>query len=150
MSLYRRDVREIIEKDMTEAFLNDSTEHAKVLIEEFIRSAKESVYIACNNFSKDVYDDEDICNAIDWALLRGVKFHVGTLCGCDDSECCKLFEERKIDVKKLTGNKEINFIVIDGKRLRYETDVKTRSALCYGNNPEQSAKLEARWQRMTG
>ena len=150
--LYRDLFRFMLKSGSTKRMCNDSKDHARILIDELLRSAKSDVLIFCRHLGHDVWDDANVLFALRDALARGVKFSVLLQIDPENGNCNRAFailKSHNVDVKK-TNDETVqkNFIVVDGKAYRLETNVEERRGCACANDSSEAEKLMAEFDTM--
>ena len=150
--LYRDMFRFMLKSGSTKRMCNDSKDHARILIEELLRSAKSNVLIFCRHLGNDVWDDAKVLFALREALARGVKFSVLLQIdpeGGNDNRAFAILKSCNVVVKKTNDDTvQKNFVVVDGKSYRLEEDVTARSGCACANNPAEAEKLKSEFEAM--
>lgn len=139
---YRNSFRKMIENDAPEIIGNISSEHAVIIIQELIRSAKRDVRIICHKLSSDIYGNEETQNAINEALGRGVEFHVAIKNAVPEA-CERILKASNHEIRRVHPNfmNVPDFCVVDGKRWRIETNPEKREAKVCANDPVLGKKM---------
>lgn len=132
---YRELVREMIQQNDPDLLSNISTAHAKIIVQELIRSAQSHVRIVCSRFAEDVWDDKDTLDAIDETcagLTPKVIFKVATKTGFPEATKC-VTKLKNYGCEFFNAPEDIpDFCVVDGERFRVETDMENRKAqVCF-------------------
>ena len=150
--LYRDMFRFMLKSGSTKRMCNDSKDHARILIEELLRSAKSDVLIFCRHLGNDVWDDANVLFALREALARGVKFSVLLQVdpdGGNDNRALAILKSHSIVVKKTNDDSvQNNFVVVDGKSYRLEEDVNARSGCACANDPTEAERLKTEFEAM--
>ena len=145
LKLYRTTVRNMLASDKPGVVSNASYRHASIIIEELIRSAKQSFFAYCGGMSSDVWTAE-IKEQLRLAVLRGVDVHI-VLTG---TVCIPPFLNGRVHILNLDKQGSYrsvyesiqHFAVVDGKHLRMEKDPTTREAVFAANRPDFAVELE--------
>ncbi len=145
LELYRTTVRAMLANDKPGVVPNASYRHASIIIEELIRSAKQSFFAYCGKMSCDVWTEE-IKEQLRLAVLRGVDVHIVLT----DAVEIPPFLNGRVHILNLEnlgayrGAYESiqHFAVVDGKHLRMERDPATRDAVFAANRPDFAVELE--------
>lgn len=124
---------------------NESRQHAVIVIQEFIRSAKKSIYIQCTHLSDDIYGNTETQKLIREALNRGVDIKILVR---DKSPVCASFAN---EINAACNNTifypkechKLDFCVVDGTRFRLEKDTDKGTAFVGTYNSEIAEALES-------
>jgi hypothetical protein len=150
--LYRDMFRFMLKSGSTKRLCNDSKNHARILIDELLRSAKRNVLIFCRHLGHDVWDDANVLFALREALARGLKFSVLLQSdpeGGNNNRAFAVLKSYNVDVKKTNdATTRKNFIVVDGKSYRLEDNVEERSGCACANDPAEAERLKAEFDTM--
>lgn len=150
MTRYRKYVESLCKANSDEVFFNSSIEHAKIVLIELLRSAKEEVFIVSRNLSIDITNDEEYLKALEGFLKRVSEKNSPNkplqiiLTKYDEetfkrSRVCQKLEEYSQQVALHEGNEQlfqndnetlVNFVVVDRKAYRFEYDIENRAAVC--------------------
>lgn len=143
LSRYRELFRSMIEQNDPTPISNESRLHAAIIIQELVRSAKESVYIQCSRLAPDVYGNPDTLKEIKNAINRGVKFKVAVRNQIPETgELYKMLSF--IDKSFISLGQQVyekDFCIVDGKRFRLETDAVLGKAVVCAYDVELGHKL---------
>ncbi len=145
LELYRTTVRNMLASDKPGLVPNASYRHASIIIEELIRSARQSFFAYCGKMSCDVWTVE-VMEQLRLAISRGVDVHIIMT---DVVEVPPFLEGRvhtlKLDqlgIYRRAYESIQHFAVADGKNLRMEKDPATREAVFAANRPDFAVELE--------
>lgn len=145
LELYRIMIARAIAENDEYIIPNKSTEKARILIDELIKSSKSTIHIKCTQFAAEVYD-YDVVESLRLAQARGCEVKIAI-----QNDASKIDEYRKVilalfDAKFNCGEaSQQDFCVIDGKRYRLETDKATRTAKACACDVQTSQDLEAKF-----
>lgn len=149
---YQRELTRLREESSTTIFDNDQFDHAKILISELADMATYEINIYSTAFCDTFFNDSKVLNAFNEAAKRNVKLNVITslntkvLDNPEYSNTLHTYEEmfKNNGIKVHVGtpleyidadtrNKEQfnNFMVVDGKGIRYEKALFTFSTDCH-------------------
>lgn len=132
---------------------NNSPAHAKVILQELMECAKETVHILCTHFSKEVYGDKALQTSIKDAIGRGVSVKIAVRdekpqasdfyreLGDNFPNKCSLYAGIQA-----TNGKTVfasDFCVVDSKRYRLERDQTKGTAFVCANAPDVAGRLVA-------
>lgn len=146
---YRELFRSMIEQNNPAPISNESRLHAAIIIQELVRSAKESVYIQCSRLAPDVYGNPETLKEIKDALARNVKFRVAVR--SNFPQTTELYE-----ILTLAPNADIqlgrevyswDYCVVDGRRVRFETDAVLGRAVAVAFDEELGSLLTQTFNR---
>ena len=145
LELYRTTVRNMLASDKPGLVPNASYRHASIIIEELIRSARQSFFAYCGKMSCDVWTVE-VMEQLRLAISRGVDVHIVMT---DAVEVPPFLNGRvhTLNLDKQGAYREAcesiqHFAVVDGKSLRMEKDPATREAVFAANKPDLAGELE--------
>ena len=128
LELYAEDIRRRIQDNDCEVFRNKSALHASIILREFIKSAKDTVFIFCGHLNKFVY--EHLFDVFQTAIQKGVNIKVITESDTPDSvKLAQLLREKDRYRSVRQDMKIPHFVIVDGKRYRMETDEAEKTAL---------------------
>lgn len=153
LAIYREMFRFMLSNGIARLMHNDSPDHACVLIEELLHSAKDSVLIFCRNLGADVWGTPGVIAALGEALgTNGVNVRVllqDDPCGGKDNRALALLRAHGVEVRK-THNSVVtaNFMVVDGKAYRLEKDVANRRGYACANDAEGAKNLAAAFENL--
>ena len=145
LELYRTTVRTMLANDKPGVVPNASYRHASIIIEELIRSARQSFFAYCGKMSRDVWT-EAIREQLRLAISRGVDVRI-VLTDAVDVPPFLNGRVHILNLEKLGDYRSAyesiqHFAVVDGKHLRMEKDPATREAVFAANNPDFAVELE--------
>ncbi len=145
LDLYRTTVRNMLASDRPGLVPNASYRHASIIIEELIRSAKQTFFAYCGKMSCDVWTAE-IQEQLRLAILRGVDVHIVMTEVVDvppylDGRIHTLNLDR-MGIYRNAYESILHFAVADGKNLRMERNPATREAVFAANRPDFAVELE--------
>ena len=150
LQMYRNTFRLMLAMNSNRVLQNDSISHAVVLIEELIRHAQKEVYVYCTRLADGVWGTSAILSGVREAVGRGVVFHVLTRLEPDEHSLAKReFENLGICIDR-GNNEEVkeNFIVVDGKAFRFESDPDGRKGVACANSPINAQLLINMFHRL--
>lgn len=146
--IYTKLIRDSIQANSEIPFENGLRSHAAIIIREFVKEAKKSVIILCDQMATDVYGRDDVQQSFFDAWSRHVEIRILILKKSPQSmEFARTLDNLKgIDVKTLAGVSHANeihenFMVIDEKMYRYEPEKKLERSIVCTNGIERSLKL---------
>ena len=145
LELYRTTVRTMLANNKPGVVPNASHRHASIIIEELIRSAKQSFFAYCGKMSCDVWT-EAIREQLRLAISRGVDVQIVLT----DAVEVPPFLNGRVHILNLENLGDYrgayesiqHFAVVDGKHLRMEKDPATREAVFAANRPDFAVELE--------
>lgn len=146
--IYTKLIRDSIQANSEIPFDNGLRSHAAIIIREFVKEAKQSVIILCDQMATDVYGRDDVQKSFFDAWSRHVKIRILILKKCPQSmEFARILDSLEgIEVKTLAGVSHANeiqenFMVIDEKMYRYEPEKRLERSIVCTNGTERSLKL---------
>lgn len=146
LEAFRHMVKLFIEIDSPATISNDNSDHAKIILEELFRSAKETAYVYCGHVSNEVWGSEAIARAIDEAVSRKVNVqfivqHPEDI-PIDSAVAAFLRKEKRIHSSPKFSALGTHFAVFDGKRYRLEKDDAAKSATVCMCNEASAGRLK--------
>lgn len=142
LNFYRRVFREMLRIGNPSRIGNDSPAFARILISELLRFSKEEVWIYCDGLKDDVWGNPVVVQELDDAIARGVKFNVIVQKElAKDSVAAVRFGRANVTLYKSTRVLDQNFMVVDGKAYRFETNTNDRKGYASAYSPENALKL---------
>jgi phosphatidylserine/phosphatidylglycerophosphate/cardiolipin synthase-like enzyme len=155
---YRRNVEFLMEQRSGELISNGMTVHGAILIETFLKHAKERVVIFCRNLAKDAYNRVTMLANMETALRKGVQVDIISQSDPESEALVAAVDQWKKDSKmkvtlnvlrpeenaaheKLAGL-PINFAVMDRRAYRFEPDHGAHKAVASMNRPAEATQLE--------
>lgn len=149
MTRYHKYVESLRREVSPEIFLNSSSEHAKIVLAELLKSAKNEVLIISRNLSSDITNDENYLavleNFLERVPERTAENKPFQIILTDYNEqvfkaskvCQKLSKhDKKVALYKaepelfLLHGSPVNFAVVDKQAYRFEYDIDKRAAVC--------------------
>lgn len=145
LARYRDLFRSMIEQNSPTPISNESRLHAAIIIQELVRSAKETVFIQCSNLAPDVYGNSETIREIREAISRGVKFKVAVRGKSPQAKALYeiLADSSSSCIQLGTQVFTKDFCVVDGKRARVETDAVIGKAVASAYDEELGSLLNA-------
>lgn len=147
LELYRTTVRNMLANDKPGVVPNASYRHASIIIEELVRSAKQSFFAYCEKLSSDVWSRR-VLDQLQAAIIRGVEVRI-ILTEEPDSDMpdfmkghIKILRISQLGENQASYEAIEHFAVVDGKSLRLEQNKRTREALFAANRPDVAHELE--------
>lgn len=142
LDLYREKFREMIEKNSPVIIGNQSKDHALIILQELISSAKSVVHISCTRLSSAIYGNSQLLNMIKGALQRNVEFYVSVKDeNIESGECLNILRDNNISIMKCEYPEMRDFCVVDGKRFRLEMNQSTKEARVCACCPELASLM---------
>lgn len=143
---YRRSVRSRIEHSNSRLFENACAAHARIVIDELLKSARETVLVYCGRLSAEIY--LPLVETFKDALARDVNVRVLIEnAKAETEELAKMLQEKQwIRQSTQPHDGELpHFILVDGMRYRMEVnDEEKRALVCAKvsdkNGTEKTAK----------
>ncbi len=135
ISIYKDILKKYRLEESNVLFDNDTHEHAKALISELAKSAKDNGLIQIHStvFCNTIFDSLEVKEALRDASTRGVRLEVKTIATKDKlGAAINTYSNIFMDNFKLTENVKIfdaqneqlnNFMVVDKTGLRYEQEL---------------------------
>ena len=155
-NFYRESLERLFEQNSTAEITNSSAAHAAIVYEEFFRHSQDYVHIFCECLKKDVFDNDKVLTEAKNAIDRGVEVKCLVQGSPEASEFKKLFDSgnpkknpKTVIKTEIEGNKPFNFIVMDNKAIRFESEKDKISARVYVNNPEIAKILEKCFKKLS-
>lgn len=128
LEFYAEDIRRRIQDNDCEVFRNKSALHASIILREFIKSARDTVFVFCGHLNKHVY--EHLLEDFQTAIQKEVDIKVITESETPDSvKLAQLLREKDRYRSVKQDLKIPHFVIVDGKRYRIETDEAEKTAL---------------------
>lgn len=141
LTQYRQDVRTRIAENDGTIFPNNCPDKTAIVLQEFIRAAKESVCIYCGHLNAAVY--ENLQPDFEDAIARGVEVRV--ICAPGEIGAKELAEKLSDGGHFRILKEEVpvsHFAVVDGLRYRIETDQDSKEAfVCAYAGDEQQPRV---------
>lgn len=143
---FRRMVKLFIEIDSPATISNNNRDHAKIILEELFRNAKDTAYVYCGRISNEVWGGTSVALAIIDALNRGVNVqfvvqHPEEI--PEDSAVVDILRKHgRIHSSEKFAEIGTHFAVFDGKRYRLEKDDEAKSASVCMNSVATAGKLK--------
>lgn len=139
---YRKDVKTRIAQNDGTIFPNNCPDKTSIVLQEFIKSAKESVCIYCGHLNAAVYGD--LQSDFEDAIARGVEVRV--ICAPGEIGAKELAEKLSDGDHFRILKEEVpvsHFAVVDGLRYRIETDQDSKEAfVCAYAGGEQLNRIQ--------
>lgn len=141
---YRKLFQQMIQDDDTGIIDNNSRAHAKVILQELVRSAKTEILIQCSRLARDIYGDPETQSLLINALQNGIRVSIAIRDQIPDTEDFYATLENRFpgSVHRHTSVLSLDFCVVDGKRFRLEKDKELGTAFVSANNTTISHKLQ--------
>lgn len=129
---YRQVIRDRLASASPEFVENSNSDHASVILEEMIKSARVSFHAYAQSMN-DVVWNERVIRALEMALHRGVTVRIVVSDRCMPLEKSEMPDALLSCVMKSTCAEDVktkinHFAVADGRSLRWETDPCLRTA----------------------
>ena len=138
---YRKDVKTRIAQNDGTIFPNNCPDKTSIVLQEFIKSAKERVCIYCGHLNAAVYGD--LQSDFEDAIARDVKVRV--ICAPGEIGAKELAEKLSDGDHFRILKEEVpvsHFAVVDGLRYRIETDQDSKEAfVCAYAGDEQQPRV---------
>ena len=147
METYRQYVQNLFQTSSSDKVNNDKVENARVLYEMIFQYAKEKVRIFCNKMAASVFDQQTVCDALENALKRNVRFYIIVKETPERSKALDILASYENQVKFYKGGNftakgvPVNFVIMDEKGYRYEYDSNQPCAIGCANDPVFAGKL---------
>lgn len=143
LSEYRKLFQQMIQDNDPGIIDNSSRAHAKVILQELIRSAREEILIQCSHLAQDIYGDKDTQRLLQEAIGRGVRVSIAIRDACPEAYAfCN--EMRQVFSNIIHCNTSVfssDFCVVDSRRFRLETDQENGKAYVCAYNVTISERL---------
>jgi len=159
---YEDHVKTMFDLDSDAIFSNGMTDHARIIIVEFLLRAKDSVVIFCHDLLAEVYDHKHMTAALMTALKNGVDVCIITqrtpnaqvfMSAAEKynadpslSGMLKLFQSKEEGIEQI----EQNFAVMDRKAYRFEPNKVEHKAEASANQPEVANQLIKNFEQILG
>jgi nicotinic acid phosphoribosyltransferase len=145
-----------------EMFYNTDAEHAKVVLSELMKNAKQYVHIVCTDMCSDVSNNEKyleaVKNFLDGDAAREIKilltnYKQDNFAETKIAELLKKYQ-RQVEIKYLSEGRivnsrdqdhEVNFTVSDDRAFRFETNVDKKIAFGNFNAPKKAMILNKKF-----
>ncbi len=126
LAIYRDIFADMIRENNPAYINNNSASHARVILNELINNANETVFIQCSHFAPDVYN-ERIVKALNMAQERGCRVFIAIR---DETATDSLVRDlnSEISVSEHVSSLANDYCVVDGARFRYELNAHRREA----------------------
>ena len=127
-------------------FSNGKPEHARMILESFLRHAQTKVNLLCKNLNSDVFNTNSLKNALNDALMRNIEVNI--LYQDDISSLqtdLKDFVSKGLHLNQANGfgtGMNINFATFDGQGFRLEPNRNEPKAKACLNDPKQAQNLD--------
>lgn len=146
LEAFRQMVKLFIEIDSPATISNNNSDHAKIILEELFRSAKETAYVYCGHISNEVWGGDTMAAVIDRAVRNNVKVRFIVQKPNEipkDSAVAAFLKERNLicSSEKFSAL-GTHFAVFDGKRYRLEKNDEAKSATVCMCNEASAGKLK--------
>jgi len=142
LNFYRNVFREMLRIGNPTRIGNDSPSYARILISELLQFSKDEVWIYCDSLKNDVWGSPVVTQELDNAIARGVKFNVIAQKGVDNNSiAADRFKRANVAIHKSTKELDQNFMVVDSKAYRLETNTNDRKGYASAYSPENASKL---------
>lgn len=144
LEAYKAAILTLIEIDGEQPISNGMPEHAAILYECFFDKAQSEVLILCDKLANEVFGQRGVLTKAREALARNVSIDILTRFKPEDGPFLDLArngEFPNLRVIHMAQAPEVNFAVVDGKRYRYEENLKEFRAVACMNAPDVSAIL---------
>lgn len=147
METYREYVQNLFQTASPDRVNNDKVENARVLYEMIFQYAKEKVRIFCNKMAASVFDQQSVCDALENALNRNVRFDIIVQQTPERSKALDILASHENQVRFFRGGNftakgvPVNFVIMDECGYRYEYDSNQPCAIGCANDPEFAGKL---------
>lgn len=154
---YEAHVEKMFDRDMPTIISNKDTAHAAVLVSTLFRRAKKTVDVFCRNLQSKFYDSPAILREVVSAADRGVKIRIVSqskpeadclLKELRDVQRCKNVEVRICAKSHWLAGAPVNFIVMDDKAFRLETDRENHVAWACANDPTTAGLIRTQFERL--
>ncbi len=140
---YRELFQQMIQDNDPGIIDNSSRAHAKVILQELIRSAQEEILIQCSHLAQDIYGDANTQQLLKAATQRGVLVSIAIRDACPEADTfCNEMRQTFPDIIHCnTSVFSSDFCVVDSRRFRLETDQDNGKAYVCANNVVISERL---------
>ena len=153
LSMYRNAIRLLLESRSPRIIQNDTVSFAKIIVEEFIRSANEAVYIYSTRLDEAAWGAPGVLAAIGVEKEKGVEFHVLTRepLADDTLHSQKLREifPRMSSVER-ANQVDDDFLVVDGVAFRLEPGGVYKQGVACAYSPVNAQALISVFLKLQG
>jgi hypothetical protein len=153
---YRSSVEHLMTTGSSSLVSNGQLEHARILLETFLKFAESKVVFFCRNLSKGVFDCPLFIDRVDNALMRGIQLDI--ICQVQPEslifvKAVNLWREKNLPIeltvasetnskrKELVVSRKANFCVMDRRAYRFEPDSGDHKAVACMNDEKLSLNL---------
>ena len=149
---YRREIRKLFDDNSNLMFPNNSSEHATAILIEIFRHATQNVRVFSRNLSKEAWANKELQRELIRAQARGVTIEIAIQeSDISENSIKNLLEFLPISVLcNCSPEVDFNFVVADGKMLRFESDVKQYHAVASANSTQLAQVLNEAYELFTG
>ena len=121
---------------------NSSVEHACALIAGLLNFACKEVWIYCLHLGADVWEKDDVMDALKQAIAKGVRINVVVQHRhSDGNRALACLYAANVVVRQTGVAFKPNFVVVDGKAFRFEEDPEKRQGVACANDPQTATAL---------
>lgn len=140
---YRKLFQQMIQDNDPGIIDNSSRAHAKVILQELIRSARKEILIQCSHLAQDIYGDENTQQLLKEATKRDVRVSIAIRDACPEADtfCNEMRQNFPGIIHCNTSVFNSDFCVVDARRFRLETDQENGKAYVCANNVTISERL---------
>ena len=141
---YRKLFQQMIQDNDTGIINNSSRAHAKVILQELIRSAQTEILIQCSHLARDIYGDKETQELLKNAITRGLRVSIAIRDACPEADtfCNEMRQNFPDKIRCNTSVFSSDFCVVDSRRFRLETDQDNGKAYVSANNVVISERLK--------
>lgn len=155
ISLYEKNIEDLATSNSSIVFDNKGSDHAEVVLRNIIKNANSKIFMYTGSLSGKTLESEKLSKELKSFLVKeNTIFHI--IHEEDTLNTSSLFykalqpfiKDGKVVIKKSNcqDKQGMHFCVADSKMLRLEIDKESFKALCSFNLPEESKKLEEKFE----
>lgn len=158
LEAYRSNAEALLLAGSDAVIKNGTIEHASILMELFLKHARECVFVFCNKLSEGAYGSQVIQTAMRNALERGVRVSIICQHKPESVNLISLMREFPDQAKivlchpeddEFTISQKNNFSVMDRKAFRFEPEHKQTKAFACMNDRHTSGYLHRLFEVMS-
>jgi hypothetical protein len=143
-AFYRKIVFDMFDSNASDRISNGSPMHAISIFEAMLSYATREVKIFCSKLATEVFGSDDVCDALENALKKGVRVRVVTQSTPDETKFKKILTENNLLIvsrDEEINAIEVNFAVMDDKAFRYEPKNSAIKAFACANDTSSASVL---------
>lgn len=151
IEVYRMMIKDCLASEANKIVENSTAEHAIVVVAEMILSAQNSVCGYLSAISQTLWHDNRVMEAIQHAVSVGVRIQF--LISTEKPDERFINQYRSFGVTVIHSAKlprEMNFLVVDNKHIRIESDLCNSSGVAMLNCPDCAQQLSSSFEMAVG